>query len=50
MAAQLMSDVHAPAQYRVNGPFPNVPDFYDAYNVKPGDKMYLADSLRVHLW
>ena len=50
LAAQLMSDVHAPAQYRVNGPFPNVPDFYDAYNVKPGDKMYLADSLRVHLW
>ena len=50
LAAQLMSDVHAPAQYRVNGPFPNVPEFYDAYNVKPGDKMYLADSLRVHLW
>jgi len=50
LAAQIMSDVHAPAQYRVNGPFPNVPEFYDAYNVKPGDKMYLADSLRVHLW
>ncbi len=50
LAAQLMSDVHAPAQYRVNGPFPNVPEFYEAYNVKPGDKMYLADSLRVHLW
>lgn len=50
LATQIMSDVHAPAQYRVNGPFPNVPEFYDAYNVKPGDKMYLADSLRVHLW
>jgi putative endopeptidase len=50
MASQLMTDVHAPAQYRVNGPMPNVPDFYEAFNVKPGDKMYLADSLRVHLW
>ena len=50
LAAQLMADVHAPAQYRVNGPFPNVPEFYEAFNVKPGDKMYLPDSLRVHLW
>jgi len=50
LAAQIMSDVHAPAQFRVNGPFPNVPEFYEAYHVKPGDKMYLADSLRVHLW
>ena len=50
LAAQLMADVHAPAQYRVNGPLPNVPEFYEAFNVKPGDKMYLPDSLRVHLW
>jgi putative endopeptidase len=50
LASQLMTDVHAPAQYRVNGPMPNVPEFYDAYNVKAGDKMYLPDSLRVHLW
>lgn len=50
LAAQIMTDVHAPAQYRVNGPLPDVPEFYEAFNVKPGDKMYLADSLRVHLW
>ena len=50
LASQLMTDVHAPAQYRVNGPMPNVPEFYEAFNVKPGDKMYLPDSLRVHLW
>ena len=50
LASQLMTDVHAPAQYRVNGPMPNVPEFYEAFNVKQGDKMYLADSLRVHLW
>lgn len=50
LASQLLTDVHAPAKYRVNGPFPNVPDFYTAFPVKPGQKMYLADSLRVVLW
>jgi putative endopeptidase len=50
IARQLLTDVHSPAKYRVNGPFPNVPDFYDAFNIKPGDKMYIPDSLRVHLW
>ena len=47
---QLLTDVHSPAKYRVNGPFPNVPEFYDAFGIKPGDKMYIPDSLRVHLW
>lgn len=50
LATQLLTDVHSPAKYRVNGPFPNVPEFYEAFNVKPGDKMYLPDSLRVRLW
>ncbi len=50
VATQLLTDVHAPAKYRVNGPFPNVPEFYEAFGIKPGDKMYLPDSLRVHLW
>ncbi len=49
-ATRLLTDVHSPAKYRVNGPFPNVPEFYEAFGIKPGDKMYLADSLRVHLW
>ena len=47
---QLLTDVHSPAKCRVNGPFPNVADFYEAFNIKPGDKMYIPDSLRVHLW
>ena len=50
IATQLLTDVHSPAKYRVNGPFPNVPEFYDAFGIKPGDKMYIPDSLRVHLW
>lgn len=50
LASQLLTDVHSPAKYRVNGPFPNVPDFYSAFSIKPGSKMYLPDSARVVLW
>ena len=50
LASQLLTDVHSPAKERVNGPMPNVPEFYEAFNVKPGNKMYLPDSLRVRLW
>lgn len=50
VADHLLTDVHSPAKFRVNGPFPNVPEFYEAFPIKPGSKMYLPDSLRVHLW
>ena len=47
---RLMTDEHAPAKYRVNGPFVNVDDFYSTFGIKPGDKMYRPDSLRVKIW
>ncbi|HEV8507530.1 MAG TPA: M13 family metallopeptidase [Chitinophagaceae bacterium] len=47
---QVMTDVHSPAKYRVNGPFADVDEFYMAFNIKAGDKMYRADSLRVRIW
>jgi putative endopeptidase len=50
LARQLLTDVHSPAQFRVNGPFADVDAFYDVFGVKPGDKMYLPDSARVHIW
>ncbi len=50
LANQVMVDVHAPARERVNGPVVNLPEFYEAFGVKPGDKMYRPDSLRVHIW
>ncbi len=50
LASKILTDVHSPAKYRVNGTFPNVPEFYEAFQVKPGNKMYLPDSLRVKLW
>jgi putative endopeptidase len=50
LANQVMTDVHAPAKERVNGPMVNIPEFYEAFNIKAGDKMYRADSLRVRIW
>jgi putative endopeptidase len=50
LASQLMTDVHAPAKERVNGPVVNIPEFYQAFHVKYGDKMFRADSLRVNIW
>jgi putative endopeptidase len=50
LANQVMSDVHSPAKERVNGPMVNIPEFYQAFDIKPGSKMYRADSLRVNIW
>ena len=50
LKTQLMTDEHAPAKYRVNGPFVNINEFYTAFGIKPGDKMYVPDSLRVRIW
>jgi len=50
LRSRLMTDVHSPAKWRVNGPFVDVDEFYTIFNVKPGDKMYRADSLRVKIW
>lgn len=47
---QLVSDVHSPAKYRVNVPFSNIPEFYKAFGVKPGQKMWRPANKRVHIW
>jgi putative endopeptidase len=47
---RLLTDVHSPAKYRVNGPFVDVDEFYSAFSIKPGSPMYRADSLRVKIW
>jgi putative endopeptidase len=46
----LLSDVHAPAKWRVNGPLANVGEFHEAFGVKPGQAMYRAESERVRIW
>ncbi|GAC1587629.1 MAG: M13 family metallopeptidase [Hymenobacter sp.] len=50
LASQLLTDVHSPAQYRVNGPMADVPAFYEAFGVKPGQQLYRPDSSRVVIW
>jgi putative endopeptidase len=46
----LLSDVHAPAKWRVIGPLSNIPDFYKAFGIKPGQPMWRAEKDRVHIW
>jgi len=46
----LLSDVHAPAKWRVLGPLANIPEFYEAFGVKPGQPMWREDSTRVRIW
>ena len=47
---QLLTDSHSPGEYRVNAVLRNMPEFYQAWNVKPGDKMYLPPEKRVKIW
>lgn len=46
----IMTDPHSPGLWRCNGPLSNMPEFYQAFNVQPGDKMYRPDSLRAKVW
>lgn len=47
---QLLTDPHSPAMFRVNGAVRNVDAWYAAFNVKPGDKLYLPPEERVRIW
>ncbi len=50
LASQILTDVHAPAKLRVNGPFVHIPEFMEAFQVKEGMKMHRVDSLQVKIW
>jgi len=43
-------DPHSPGMYRVIGPVSNMPEFYKAFGIKPGDKMYRDEKDRVKVW
>jgi putative endopeptidase len=50
-AAQLiLTDPHSPGNYRGNGPLTNVDAWYEAFDIKPGDKMYKAPEQRTKIW
>jgi len=50
LAMQVMTNVHSPNFLRVNGPFSNVPEFYEAFGITEGQAMWRPDSLRVNIW
>lgn len=50
MKTQINTNVHAPDRYRAIGPLVNVPAFYEAFGIQPGDPLYKEDSLRVVIW
>ena len=47
---QIKTNPHSPSQYRANGPLRNFDPWYRAFDVKPGDAMYLAPDKRVRIW
>jgi putative endopeptidase len=50
LARRLLSDVHSPSKWRVIGPLTNIPEFYDAFGIKPGDPMWRPEAERVSIW
>ena len=49
-AQQVLLDPHSPGKFRCNGPLSNMIEFYNTYNVKPGDKMYKDAVNRAKVW
>jgi putative endopeptidase len=47
---RVVSDPHSPDRYRVNGTIRNVAGWYGAFDIKPGEPLYLAPEDRVHIW
>ncbi|MDR0483495.1 MAG: peptidase M13 [Cellulomonadaceae bacterium] len=47
---RIASDPHSPNEFRCNGVVPNVPEFYEAFNVQDGDALYYPPQNRVHIW
>ncbi len=50
LRARLLSDVHAPAKWRVLGPLSNIPEFYEAFGIRPGQPMWRPEAERVRIW
>jgi putative endopeptidase len=47
---QLLTDAHSPGMYRAFVPLTNIDAFYEAFALKPGDKLYRDPKDRVRIW
>jgi putative endopeptidase len=47
---RVMVGPHSPNMYRVNGVVANMPEFYEAFDLQPGDEIYVAPEERVKIW
>jgi len=47
---QVLNGPHAPAHYRATLPLPHIEAFYQAFDVKPGDRLFVAPEARVRIW
>ena len=47
---QINTDPHSPSMYRVWGPLMSFAPFYAAFNIKEGDKMFVAEKDRIYIW
>ena len=50
MVKRLLNDPHSPSRYRVNGPITNIDAFYQACDIKPGDKLFRPVEDRIKIW
>jgi len=50
MKNRIANDPHSPGMYRVNGPLMNCPEFFEAFDVKEGDKMRNEKSKVARIW
>jgi putative endopeptidase len=47
---QVLTDPHSPGEFRINGPASNLAEFYTAFGVKKGDKLYRDSKTRAKIW
>ncbi|MCH9661022.1 MAG: M13 family metallopeptidase [Bacteroidetes bacterium] len=50
LRTQIKTDPHSPGRYRATQPLQNIDSFYEAFDIKEGDGMWLAPEERVRIW
>jgi putative endopeptidase len=50
MRRQVTTDPHSPGAVRAIGPLGNMQEFFDAFAIKPGDKMWRDEKDRAKIW